>query len=259
MDIALPADRRGVAESPGHLADSLSEVTPRVPRLASARPGRQGVGGQDRAPPRPEIFRCEVASTDVPQVSVDVRRVDHLPLPISVDILKQLVPRQLLASTDHARQSTVRESDGMALAPLAAELEPQARAVHGDVLGAEGGQPIRMVLPDVLRVTDPDQRRLEQAEDRGEHLFSGQTRPELDEPGVLGLVPDITPSRMIPVLLAAAGIAPYCLNVPVRDRADPYSCPRRRDGKSADATKGRQVPQSLAFRAEIVKRLATAD
>jgi hypothetical protein len=45
----------------------------------------------------------------------------------------------------------------------------------------------------------------------------------------------------------------------MRDRADPYLRPRGRDGKSADAAKGREVLNRFAVRAEIVKRLATAD
>jgi hypothetical protein len=49
----------------------------------------------------------------------------------------------------------------MALASLAVELEPQSRAVYRDVLGAEGRQPIGMVLPGVLFVADADQGRLE--------------------------------------------------------------------------------------------------
>ena len=120
--------------------------------------------------------------------------------------------------------------DRVLLAALAAEAEAQRRAVDLDVAVAQGGQAERVVGPRVLLVADADQRRLEQAHDRRQHLLArqaaaaprsrstrarmrGSAAPKASMRVVLGLVADVAPARVVAVLLAARarrGRSPGC-------------------------------------------------
>jgi hypothetical protein len=48
----------------------------------------EGLGGEDRADPRPEILRREILSGDIAHVLVHVRRVDVLDVAIVIEILE---------------------------------------------------------------------------------------------------------------------------------------------------------------------------
>jgi hypothetical protein len=72
MDVALPANRRGVSEALGDGLDGTKEV------LFRLRPGIEffeflkGHRGEDSPGPGPKIFGREIARRDLPQVFVDV-------------------------------------------------------------------------------------------------------------------------------------------------------------------------------------------
>ena len=70
-----------------------------------------------------------------------------------------------------------RKPDLVGHAGLAAEPEADRGAANRRVTVAERRQPERAVQPGVLVVADPDQRQLEQADDRREDLLAGQARP----------------------------------------------------------------------------------
>src|SRR3954471_17995258 len=160
----------------------------------------------------------------------------------------------------------------MLLAALAPELEAQGGAVDISVLAAQGGDPKGVVLFGVLLVADPDEGRLQQLDDRGEHLLPpqaalrhvllepladpGQGLAEGDHAAELGLVAHLPPFGVVAVLLAPAGVAPGRLQVAVRAGADPDVRPGRRDGQLADALQGLLVPDRAPLGVDVGEALA---
>ena len=120
-----------------------------------------------------------------------------------------------------------------------------------------GRQAERAVGRRVLVVAHPDQRGLEQAHDRGEHFLPGKPRTseirshpsaerwqplgEQQEAPVLGRIPDLSPARVIAVLLATPGVSAHRLDMPVRRGANPHLGPRGRDHQGANATPRREI------------------
>src|SRR4051794_39794375 len=160
----------------------------------------------------------------------------------------------------------------MLLAALAPKLEAQGGAVDVHVLVAQGGEPKGVVLFGVLLVADPDEGRLQQLDDRGEHLLPpqaalrhvllepladpGQGLAEGDHAAELGLVAHLPPFGVVAVLLAPAGVAPGRLQVAVRAGADPDVRPGRRYGQLANALQGLLVPDRAPLRVDVGEALA---
>jgi len=69
-----------------------------------------------------------------PQIVVYIRRIHAAALALGVEILEQLVARQIAQASHDARQRTVVHGDRMPLAGLAAEGEAQSGAVHIDMM-----------------------------------------------------------------------------------------------------------------------------
>lgn len=69
--------------------------------------------------------------------------MDHLPLAVIVDVLKQLEAWQVAAGFDDARQPRVAEIDGVLDEALASKLEPDFRSPDGRVPVFHRRQPIR--------------------------------------------------------------------------------------------------------------------
>src|SRR4029453_7652108 len=120
MDVALAADRRRVAQSRRHLHDRGGEPPARVGLL-----GRRGEGlrGEDGAAPRAEVLGGELLAADLAEVGIDVRGAYGLPLPILVEVLEQLVAREILAAPPDAGERPAAHVDGGVVAPRAAELQ----------------------------------------------------------------------------------------------------------------------------------------
>ena len=97
-------------------------------------------------------------------------------LAVLADVLEQLLAGQLLAAPDHACQPPIPQPDLVLAAGLAAEPEADRRAGHARVAGLEGRQAERAVEPRVLVVADPDERRLQEPDDRRQDLLARQTR-----------------------------------------------------------------------------------
>ena len=83
-------------------------------------------------------------------------------LAVLVEVLEELLPRQVLAALDDAREARVGDRDAVLDAALAAEAEAQRRAVDLHVPAAQRGEAEGVVLARVLVVADADQRPVEQ-------------------------------------------------------------------------------------------------
>src|SRR5262249_38611209 len=99
-----------------------------------------------------------------------VVRGDRLALARLVDVLEQLLSRQILALLHDARELAVGDRDGVLDAALAAEGEVELPALHLDVPPAQRGEAEGTVLARVLVVADADQRLVEQRHDGREDL-----------------------------------------------------------------------------------------
>src|SRR5207249_7496352 len=104
-----------------------------------------------------EILRGEFPPGDLSDVLVDVGRIDCLPVAGCVDVLEELVARQLLTAPDDGGHAPVVDVDGVELAAFPAELEAQARAAHTHVAAPERREAVGAVVPRVLRVSDSDE------------------------------------------------------------------------------------------------------
>src|SRR5690606_6845188 len=136
------------------------------------------------------------------------------------------------------------------LTALPHEAEAHLRAVHLDVVGAQGGEPEGAVVAAVGVVADPDERPVEQADRQRDDLLDrqpgpaevrvdpgaqvGQRATEVAEAVELRLVTHLAPARVVAVLLAAPVVAPGCLEVAVAVPTDPHVGPRGWDRERAD-------------------------
>src|SRR5437762_1123891 len=141
----------------------------------------------------------------------------------------------------------------MLLPALPAETEAHARASYDDMLVAQRREAVAAVLFRVFLVADANERDLEQPDDRGDDLVSGdlaaaqiavdalpylrQGIREIKDAFVLRLFADLTEAVVIAVLLATLRIATRRLQMPARVRGDPDVAPGGWDRKTAHATK----------------------
>ncbi len=250
VHVALAADGLRVAQSLGNPLDRLGDVPFGRGRRVEVLKFLQRLRGERRAGPRAKILGREVLAADLPQVVVHVARADIADLTRLVQVLEELLSRQIAACVDDRRQPPVLEVDLVLDAVLAAEVEADRRAANLDVLVVHRRQPERMVVAGVLLVADANQRRLQQLDRGREHLLArqaalaqmtgdgatnlGQRFRERDDAFVFVLVLSLAPPRVVAILLAAAGVAAGGLQVSVRRRADPDVFPRRRNRQCAN-------------------------
>src|SRR5262245_4904804 len=96
---------------------------------------------------------------------------------VTVQVLEELVTRQLLAPPDDTRQLAIRDVDDVALPALPAKLEAKGRAVDCNVARVQRRQAERTVRRRILGVADADERRLEQSHHRRHDLLPRQPPP----------------------------------------------------------------------------------
>ncbi len=139
MDVAASGDGRRVAERPRGLPDGLHDVPLRIAIGLAGLEGSEGAVGQHRPGPGPEVLGRHVLARDLPQVRVDVLRAHVAHRSRLVQVLEQLLARQVLAPADDPRQAPVTDGDLVLDAALAPE--PEAHPGRGDrrVAVAQGG------------------------------------------------------------------------------------------------------------------------
>src|SRR4029077_10237884 len=110
--------------------------------------------------PGAEIFRGNVLAGDLAQIRIDLFRADRVMIAVVVEILKQLVARQVATAFDDARESAIVDVALVAVAALAAEAEMNVAAVDARMAITQCRQPEALVLPGVFVVTDAEQSQL---------------------------------------------------------------------------------------------------
>ncbi len=240
MHVVLAAHRARVAQALGDRVDGAQDV---AVGLAPARRGAHGAQLHRRehgAAPGAEVLRRDVAPGELAQVIVHVVGGDRLALLLRVEILEQLVPRQVLAALDDARKPRILQRDAVLDAALAAEGEAQHLAVDAHVAPAQRGEAEGVVLARVLVVADADQRAVEQPHHGGEELAPRMVRraqvaldalaqqrqhlAELEHVAELRVVARLAVRRVIAVLLAAARVARRGLDVARRRSGQIQTC-----------------------------------
>jgi len=97
VDITLAAYRRRVAQLAGHLFHRLDQLLARL-ALGLPSPCAQVLQRQRTAGPGAVVLGGEIAPGQVAQVLVDVPRADRVALAVIVQVLEQLLSRQLQAA-----------------------------------------------------------------------------------------------------------------------------------------------------------------
>src|SRR6267142_2679134 len=174
VHVALARDGRRVAELRGDALDRPGDI---AFRLAARRAG-PGLGqrqrAQHRARPRAEVLGRELVAADLAQVGVDVAGVHAAPRALLVNVLEQLLARQILKAADDAGHARIAHVHRVLLAALATELKAQGGPGRLHVAVAQRGEAERLVGARVLLVAHAHARGLEQAHDGGQHLLARQ-------------------------------------------------------------------------------------
>src|SRR5690348_5000746 len=269
MHVALAADRRRVAKMLRRHPDRLRDVV-FLFRLRLSLPKRtQRISRLDRPGPRAKILGGELLAAELLEVLIHIRRLDHSPLALAVHILKQLVPRQLLAAPDDFRHAPILYVHLLILAALAPEAEADARSGDLGMLIVQRRQPIRFVLARVLLVANAQRGLIQQAHHRRQHLLAWQIRQrqigrdpradgrqrlrERDHAVVFRGVAHRTPVWVVAILLAPLRVLARRLQVPARVRADPHLRPRRRNAQRPNTLQRRAIPHRLPPRIHVAE------
>ena len=274
MDVAPTGDRGRVPEAPGRQPHGFDDVAARVLLTGAGTEGPERPIGEHGPGPGPEILGRHVGAGDLAQVVVDVIGADVVGLAIRVEVLEELLPRQVLASPHDRREAPVPQADLMLLPGLAPEPEPDRGTAHRGVTRPQRGQPERTIETGVLVVADPDEGRLEEPHDGGQDLVARQAgrreipfaagadprqdAREIEQLPELGVVAVRTPARVIAVLLASPGVPTRRLEVTGRIGADPDIGPGGRDGQRADALLGDGIGYRRSVRPAIGEPAARA-
>src|SRR6185312_2396714 len=278
MDVRGPAYRRRIAQCRGHVARRLGQLpAPRGFVWRQGR-GRQFTGREHGGAPGAEVLGAEwaahVPGLGTAQVVVHHARVYRADLAPIVEVLEQMLARQLLHAANDADQAPVVQQDVAGLAALALEDKTQAIALAAHVAHAQGGQAVAPVGTGVFLVANADQGFIQQADQHGQDLVRRQAGPTQVTPHAstqarqgsgkrhhlveLALVAQAPPLRVIAVLLAPARIAAGGLQMAIGLAANPYLPIGRRYGQGADARQLPAVGDAGAIGIVITEALAAA-
>src|SRR6267378_2233142 len=264
VDVVLAAHGARVAETLRHGVDRADHVALRF-ALALRRSQQKKLPCREHsARPGPEVLRRDVPAGDLAKIGVHIVRRYGLALAGGVDVLEQLLPGEVLALLDDAREAPVGDRHRVIDSALAAEAEKQFRALDLDVTLAQGGEAEGAVRARVLVVANADQRLVEQHHHGSEdlaprevpgaqialHAFAdlGEDFAELEHAAEFRLVARLAVQGMVAVLLAAARVARSRLDVPFGVRAYPDVGPGRRNREGVDALALGLVRDALAVR-----------
>src|SRR6185436_7616382 len=91
-----------------------------------------------------------------------------------IEVLKQALAREPPAAADNTSELRIADLDRVMAPTLAPEAEAQLLALHPHMRIPQRREAEGAVVPDVLLVTNPDQRRFEQPHDRGRDFLPRQ-------------------------------------------------------------------------------------
>src|SRR5947209_18827949 len=123
MDVTFATDRGWISQMLSRRLDGLRHVFLRLGLGLEWTQFPQRIGGDDCAAPGAEILGGEVLAGNLAQVIVHVTGFDRAGLSITIDIVEQLLPRQVHAAFDDAGQGAVLHIDLVLFAALTAKMK----------------------------------------------------------------------------------------------------------------------------------------
>src|SRR3954464_332671 len=105
MDIAAPANCRSVSEMFGHFLHSADNGSFALRLAVKHLEFPQCLGGELRSSPGPEILRSDLLSRDLAQISIHLHRPDGMALALIIQVLEELIARQVATVPDNAGQT----------------------------------------------------------------------------------------------------------------------------------------------------------
>lgn len=256
MDIALAANRRGVAQGRG---GGFAGLLYRHILL-----GRDHVQRGDAAVPGAEHFCAEAVHAGHHfQPVVDIAAVERMHLAVAADILEQSLAGQIVDLLQYFLQPRVAQTAADFLAALGAIAQAQPVIVIADIADIERGRP----LAHPRAAADPDRSAVDQPDQGGNrHILAPDIGLPLGLEQFIHLAPDPRqpggkfrelveflpiaiepPLVMIAILLARRGIKSGRLDMAIGFRADPHVGV---GGRDAQLLYARQL--SLAFQRALV-------
>ena len=93
MDVALSANRRGVAKALRHIFDCLHDIFAGLRLRIESLEFSERDGGQNSAGPGAKILGGEIAAAALAKILIHVLRINPLPFPLLIEILKEGVSK----------------------------------------------------------------------------------------------------------------------------------------------------------------------
>src|SRR5579864_2934850 len=272
MNIALARHAARVAELPRGRVNSVQDVFTRLTYGRGHASVAQCRRGDQRAAPGAKVLRCQLMTSQLVKVTVDVSRFYRSDMTVCIGVLEQALARQMLTPLDHRGQTLVDELDVVVFGALATEVKANPRSREFDVLAQHGRQPERLVPTHVLVVADADQCGLEQTHHNGQYLFLRQALPrevmlrtlpdprqrfaERDHALELGLVAYGAPQGMVAVLLATLRVFTGGLDVRQRIGRDPDVRPGRWDRQRMNADQRLRISDCVSIGVNVLEVLS---
>src|ERR1051326_1606640 len=165
MDIAAPANRRGVTEVLRHLLESAQDgffsLRLGVEKLElPQRFGREFCPG-----PGPKVLGRDLLAGDLAQILIHLGRADGVPIPLIIEVLEQLISRQISAVLDDACETPVVYIGLVVLTVFSAKADVYSAALDRNMSVPQRRQAKALVLLGVLVVSDPKERHIHQPHD----------------------------------------------------------------------------------------------
>src|SRR2546423_1698917 len=177
MDIAAPANCRSVSEMFGHFLHSADNGSFAL-RLAVKRlEFTQGLCGELRPSPGPEILGSDLFSGDLAQIVIHLCGPDGMALALIVHILEELIAWQIARVLHNAGETPVVDVSLVVLTAFAAKADVNTAAFDGDMPVAQGRQSEALVRLRVLAVANTKERQLHQADNGCKDSLTLQARP----------------------------------------------------------------------------------
>ena len=162
MDVGAARDRSAIAQQVGRSVANRLDAWGFIRRY-------QPFERQHAGRPGPEMLRGEIVAHAFAYIAVDVARRHRVAAAI-LDILEQMLARQVAQPTHDRSQVPVGQSHFALLARLGAKEKAQRLTLHLRMTLAERGCAITAILPDVAFISHAERGKVEQANDRGGHL-----------------------------------------------------------------------------------------
>src|SRR5688572_27177067 len=107
MDVTFATYGFGIAQFLGDRFDCLHNVFFKPPFAFDAARFAQCSRCEDGPGPGAEVLTAKFSSSDLAKIIIYIGRIDGIALAVIADVLKQLVPRQVLALLDNLSQPPV--------------------------------------------------------------------------------------------------------------------------------------------------------